>query len=222
MLKELVNNLLEPIALLIVLLVLFATYRNWKQAKGMKILFVFFLLAFANIGIATCLAYLDKPNAFWYNTNGFCSLACFGFLFYNLLKRYNHKKLVQWSCLIGLGAYLFIIFFLDDNITFNSPGYAIGSVLICLFSLLYIKEALTDDINPKDRTIWIVCSLLTYYLSSFLIHVSYKLLTNNFLLLGAKDNKIFPPGNLWGVQNVILFLTCIAIAFNILKQKEYR
>jgi hypothetical protein len=222
MFKELVNNLLESLSLLIVVLIFIFKYRDWALMRGMKILFMYFLLAFINTAFATGLAFLNKQNVFWYNLNGFCSLASLTWFFYNLSNDFYQKKIILWGGLIGLFLFLYILFYWDNNITFFSPGYAIGSLLIILFSLLYLKEELTRKNSlHNDRTIWIICALLTYYLCSFLIHVSYKYLTNNFLA-GKLSHTFFTPGNLWGIHNVILFLSCIAVSINILKQEKIK
>jgi len=219
MFREIVNNLLESLSFLIVVLVFLFKYKDWAFIREMKILFIYFVLALINTGFATWLAFLNKPNAFWYNANGFCSLACLAFFFYCLSIDLYHKKIIFWGGIIGLSLFLYILYW-DNNIAFFSPGYAIGSLLIIFFCLLYLKEELTKKMNfNNDRTIWIVCSLLSYYLCSFLIHVSYKYLTNNFLS-GSLTHTFFIPGNIWGIHNVILFLSCIGVSLNVLKQKE--
>ena len=220
--KEFVNNFLESISLLTVLVAFAIRYKSWFGLKGMKLLFVFFLLAFFNTGVAAYLAYIDTVNTLWYNLHGFCRLAVLSLFFFKILKGRYQKAFALWGGMLGLIIFLAILFYWDDNIAFFSPGYAIGSLLIITFCLLYLQEELTGKMSVySEPRMWIVCALLAYNLGSFLILVSYKFLTHNYMSGKMKDT-FFTPGNLWGVHNVILFLSCIAIALILSKGKALR
>ncbi|HYC27368.1 MAG TPA: hypothetical protein VEB42_01115 [Chitinophagaceae bacterium] len=216
MLRELINNFLESISPFIVLLVLLAFRKHWKSMEFMKVLFFYYLCSSFILGIATYLAYVNvSSNIFWYNLQGFCSLLILSLFYYRILKTNRNKKLVLFLSIAGAMGYVIILFFFDDSITFNSAGYSIGSFLIILYSLLFLREVFSfanKDPVHTEVTIWIVGALLTYFLSSFLIQVSYKYVTE--FLTSAFKEKI-KDSWLWGINNVLYFLANMIVAINI-------
>ena len=218
MLKELINNFLEFIAPSIVLLVLLILRKRWKGTGFMKILFFYYLCSSINLGIATYLAFINAPsNIFWYNVHGFLSALMLSLFFRQILQSACSKKLVLALSALGLAAYIIILLFFDDRITFNSTGYSIISLLIVLYSFLFLREMFrllnTDPIHT-EVTVWIVSAFLTYYLSSFLIQLSYKNLTRFLATAFSQKER---DSWVWAIHNVLYLLANIIIAINIIR-----
>lgn len=221
MFRELFNNFLEAIAPLLAVIAFLCTTKQWRQTRHLQWLFAYFLLTFLNLGVATWLAFLDKPNMIWYNINGFVSLAVLSSFFYYILHSKKLKAVVV--CLTGAGllAYLVLLFRWDDNLTFFSAGYSICSLLIVVYCFLFLKEVFTIHHSLSLQTgsiVWIVSGLLTYFMGSYLIQVTYKLTTAEFLKTTTPG--FLSPGMLWGVHNVIYCLACAFISFHLLKMRS--
>lgn len=199
MLREFINNFLEAIAPLLAVIAFLCTTKQWRQTRHLQLLFVYFLLTFLNLAVATWLAFLDRPNMVWYNLNGFTSLAALSAFFYYILYSKKLKAVVVCLTSAGLLAYLVLLFVWDNNITFFSAGYSICSLLIVVYCLLFLKEVFTIHHSLSLQTgsiVWVVSGLLTYFMGSYLIQVTYKLTTAQFL----KTTKpgFLTPGMLWG------------------------
>lgn len=218
MLRELINNFLESISPLLVLLFFLALRKQWKSIGFMRMLFLYYLCSSIVLGIATYLAYLNVySNILWYNLHGFCSLLTLSLFYYKVLQAERNRKLVLYSSVAGLLSYIVILAAFDDRITFNSAGYSIGSFLIILYSLLFLREVFSftnKDPLHVNVTVWIVGALLTYFLSSFLIQVSYKQITR--FLMSAFTEKA-KDSWLWGINNVLYFLTNVFVAINVIR-----
>jgi hypothetical protein len=194
------------------------TGKQWRQTRHLQLLFVYFLLTFLNLSVATWLAFVNKPNIIWYNINGFTSLALLSSFFYHLLHSKKLKALVVCLTVTGLLSYLILLFVWDDNITFFSAGYSIYSLLIVIYCFLFLKEVFTIHHSLSLQTgsiVWIVSGLLTYFMGSYLIQVTFKLTT--FQFLKTTRPGFLTPSLLWAIHNVIYCLACAFIAFHLLK-----
>ena len=217
--KEITFNFLEFFAPLLVVIVFLLLFKQWKGISFLQVLFLYYLCSSINLGFATYLAFENKPNLIWYNRNGFTSLLTLSIFYYQILQNRKYKKLVLCLSSAGLISYVIIFISLDDHQSFFSYGYSIISLLIILYSLIFLREifSLTDDTPVKTEIIvWIVSSLLTYFLSSYLIHISYKLVTKYFVGHEKKVIYIY-TGILWGINNVLYFLSCVFVIVNLFR-----
>ena len=218
MLRELLNNFLEAIAPLLAVIGFLCTVKQWRQVLYFQLLFIYFLLTFLNLCVATWLAFLNKPNMLWYNINGFTSLAVLSAFFYHVVESKTLRNLIASLGVAGLATYLLLLFVWDDNITFFSAGYSIGSLLVIVYCFLFLKElfGVRHSLSLESGSIvWIISGLLTYFLGSYMIQVTYKLMTVRFL--NAEKSVFLIPGVLWGIHNVIYCLACAFIGFHLLK-----
>lgn len=221
MLRELINNFLEAIAPLLVVIAFLCTRKRWGRTRHLQLLFLHFLLTLTNVSIATWLAFMDKSNITWYNINGFMSLAALSAFFYHIIQSRKLKAVIACLASAGLLTYLVLLFVWDDYITFFSSGYSIGSLLVITYCFLFLKEVFTIHHSLSLETgsiVWIVSGLLTYFLGSYLIQITYRLNTLRFLKASKTD--FLTPGQLWGVHNVIYCLACGFIAFHLLKMRK--
>lgn len=220
MLKEFIHNFLEAIAPLLAVIGFLCTAKRWSRTRHLQLLFLYFSLACFNLGVATWLAFVNKPNILWYNINGFTSLAALSAFFYYIIETKRIKTIIASLAIAGLVTYLLLLFVWDDNITFFSAGYSIGSLLVIAYCFLFLKEVfgVRHSLSLESGSIvWIVSGLLTYFIGSYLIQVTYKLMTVRFLK--AEKSVFLTPGVLWGVHNVIYCLTCAFIVFHLLKMR---
>lgn len=222
MLKELINNFLEFFSPLAVLLTFLILRKHWKSTGFMRILFVYYLCSSINLGVATYLAYVNAPsNIFWYNLHGFLSAVTLSLFYHQILKSAFSRILVAIMATAGIVAYVIILTFFDDRITFNSTGYSIISFLIILYSFLFLREVFSFSNNDPlhaEVTVWIVSALLTYYLSSFLIQLSYKNVTR---FLATTFSQKAHDSWVWGIHNVLYFLANMIIMINLVRFSRF-
>jgi hypothetical protein len=221
-LKQIVYNLLEFISPALVVITFLFLHRNSKLIRHLRLLLLYFVLSSINLGIATYLAIDDTPNLFWYNLNGFCSLLTLSMFFYTLVQGKRYKQIIGILSIIGLGTYLAMLYFWNDNNAFFSSGYAVSSLLIIIYCLLFLNEVFMDKApisHYTDQTIGVVSGLFTYFLCAYVIHVAYRYFTREVF----KDNQVklfFDRGALWGVHNIIYFLACLFILVNLFRMRK--
>lgn len=195
--------------------------KHQKLTGELKVLFLYFILSCINLGVAVYLAIDTIPNLFWYNLNGFCTLLTLSVFFYQLLADSGFQRLVAILAVIGLSAYLLILAFWDDKKAFFSAGYAVSSLLIIVYSLLFFSQVFRDK-SPTaakgEHAVWLVSGLFTYFLGAYVIQVGYRHFTWQYI--SKTFVLVFDRGMLWGIHNVIYFLACLVIFIGLLRLRK--
>lgn len=219
--RLLVYNFLEFISPLLVVITFATNFKRRAETQHLRFLFVHFLSSSLLLGVAVYLAIYSIPNMVWYNAHGFFSLLFLSLFFHRIVQRKKYQKIIRALCPAGLLAYVLLLLFWDDKTLFFSAGYSISSLLIIVYSFLFLNEVFRDNCDVPshtDNTVWVVSGLLTYYLSVYVIQITYKSFTRYFTSNGGSlsiDN-----GTLWGIHNVIYFLTCVFIVYNLIRGRS--
>lgn len=193
--------------------------RRWSLPPFMRTLLAYFVCCALIQSIAAYIAALGSNNIIWYTLNGFVSLILLSLFFYQILQRPLYKRLVLYGGALGVVLYIIFLFLYHDGISFFSPGYSIGSLLIIIYCLLFFIEAFNVDhplIRHGGMVIWIVSGLLNYFLGAYAIHITYRLVSRHVEENGS-HHPVLTPSTLWGIHNSIYFISCVFIAIQVLR-----
>jgi hypothetical protein len=208
MLYNFLSNFLEPLAYLIFFTAFFLESRKNKTIK-VKVLMVHYLLATLFMVYATLKAYYDQDNRWVYNLVYLQSAIAICYYFHQLFS--SDKKKFVIKCLIAVN----VIYFLINNIVFgrlelfDSVGYAILSASVSIMGFFYFYDVLKNvRIRQFDFNFYLVSAFLVYFLVSFAIFLTYHNLTNRILdTYTDEERKLLTM--LWGVHNILLFLSAM-------------
>ena len=200
------RSFLEPLSYMIYALAFVLEYRRSKSMRE-KVLIVYYFLAAIIFTYASVLAFEDdKDNNWLYDIHYFISAIVFGYYFYNLLVNKTNKQII--IVLFSLVVFNFILSdFILRHSFFNSFSNSFLFLAVIIASLFYFHELLarlTEKNILLNFNLWVVSGYLVYFLGSFLIILSYSYFSNK---LTIADRVIL--GDLWAVQNVLLFLTSV-------------
>ncbi|MEO5682864.1 MAG: hypothetical protein ABIQ88_09495 [Chitinophagaceae bacterium] len=145
-------------------------------------------------------------NIFFYKLNAFLSFGIAGLFMLTILKKMLAAKafgLIAAYYTVSL-VVLLIILINESNTSFNSMSFSLTAFSVCLFCVIYYLNSLA---NPGDENIiqtskfWLITAFFVYYGSNFFIFLTFGLLAKyNIKGLG-----------LWGIHNVIFFISCCII-----------
>lgn len=215
--RAFLNSYLETISPLCPLIILLIGFKN-NMSKDTRILFVLYSLSAFICIIIAVLSYLHLPNIIFYTTLVIVQFFTISFFFINIIK---DKKKVRLIIRIMLFYLLFLPFnftFLETSAVYTSISTAAAALLVILFCFIYFRERLIfidmEDILVK-RNFFIVVSFFLYYAGAFFIFLTYKTITIesiNYTDLSARKSI----GTLWGIHNIIYFLSCLMASFGLL------
>ena len=96
MIKEFVNNFLEPLSPLLPLVLLLVQFNKVSAMKELRLLlFIYALLFLLNVS-AALLAYLDKTNIWIYDLSGITTFLSISFYLALLLKTDRFQKIIYF------------------------------------------------------------------------------------------------------------------------------
>ena len=205
-----INVWLEGISPLVPFLVLVFNMKKVKSRKDLHLLLLIYSTLLVFCVLASVLS--NEFNNIWvYNLICISSFLTISFYFFHILKTRLRRGIVK--LLIPLFTIFFIVntFLLGYNSLFNSYSFASLSIIISTFCILYYTEKLTlmeEDRLQDSYTFWVVTSFFTYYLGSFFIFLTYQQLSSRGRIIGT----------LWGLHNIIFFISCSISAFGLWRQ----
>ncbi len=219
--RQFINNYLEALSPLIPLVLLLITY-NMQKLKVTNALLLHFVLIFILKIIVVWSGHYNIPNIRYYNAICIVAFCTIAILFYQVFNLRAYKKAVAISSILYVLAFFMLLIFWDDNMTFNSTGFSLASLIIIVYSFMYFKEkiALADVQHVFfDKIFWIITGFFIYYFGCFFIFLTFKFLTLNGILTDVIEERK-SLGTLWGIQNIIYFLSCISISIGILWRRS--
>lgn len=218
--RQFINNYLEALSPLIPLLVIFLFYLQ-KGTRATIALLFHYIISFGLCLWIVILSFYHKPNIYLYTILGiisFCTLSIFVLL---SLKLKNNRKLVTVFSVIYVLFFFINTTFWENNTAFNSIGFATGSIFILINCFIYFKERLLmldlQNTEPVSN-IWVFISFLFYYAGSFFIFLTYKILTQKGINTNLLEERK-SLGTLWGIHNIIYFISCLIATFGLLWKK---
>jgi len=202
-LESFLKNFLEPFSYLIYAVVLYIKLAT-DQTFEKKVLFVYYLCATVLLLAASFLVIYteeDIDNNWLYNIFYLITICILSYYFYQILNNKVKKYVVTFLLIINL--ILFIIYdiiFKQFYNEFNGYVFAICFLSIVIYALLYFDQLLRNvsELNILYKfDFWLVSGYLFYFLGCF------------FLILFYESATVEQRGNVWTLQNVILFLSSL-------------
>lgn len=197
------KNFLEPFSYLIYAIVFFLEIRRDRAFKK-KVLFVYYLCAIVLLLVASFMAmYVTNQidNTWLYNTFYLITVCVHSYYFYHLLN--NKTKKYTAIFLLSINLILFIVYDIILEHFFNKfNGYiiAICFLSIVVYALLYFDQLLrnVNELNILYQfDFWLVSGFLLYFLGCF------------FIILYYESANIDQRGDIWALQNAIIFLSSV-------------
>lgn len=217
--KYLIAYLLEPISYLVFTLAIF--FFSWKnQAKlRHKVLTGYFFVA-TILMFKALLEPRDGSNISIYDI--LCLLTSFSIstYFFSALNTLWKKVVTVVLCGIQIAYYFLSNIIFEDTPLFDSLGYVILSMAIVIMIFLFLHQILshvTEESLAMNFDFWFISSQLIYFLGSFIIFLTFNYLTRRILPaeLYSHENRVLLT-NLWGVHNVLLFLSSLLTTFAVI------
>ncbi|MGE5108971.1 MAG: hypothetical protein ACM3H8_15640 [Sphingobacteriales bacterium] len=160
------------------------------------------------------LEYYHINNQWLYSLNILFFVVIFTIYFYKDLSGIRTRKIILVWFLFFLIFFCFSLIFFQPYRTFNSYSYALGALLIVIYSLLGLRQLINyspeyDILRLKN--FWFAAGILLYFGSSFFIFMSFHYLS----AVSAKD-----VGVLWKIHNLFLAISS-AIFLKAIMSKEW-
>jgi hypothetical protein len=207
MIRQFVGILLEPLSLLIVSVALMRIYFQTPKARLLVLLFYYITAAVA-LSIASWMVFRKMNNTWIYNSLYIPAIGAIGYYFYDVFRARLLKSAVSVLLFTNL------LYFAVRNIpfgnlfSFDSIGYALLSIsvaVLCFFYFYQLLRNVNEHSILDDDSFWIVSALLLYYLGSFFVFLFFNMLES------STESDAHRMTILWGVHNVLLFLSSLII-----------
>ncbi|HVZ96641.1 MAG TPA: hypothetical protein VG847_07185 [Chitinophagaceae bacterium] len=155
-------------------------------------------------------------NNWIYNTVHFINICVLSWYFYHLLQTKLKKGFVWVALVVNVAVFIVYDLILHRFIsTYNGYVYAICYICLVAYSFMYFNQLL-NNISEKsilnNFNFWLVSGYLINFLGSFIIILLYRTVDYD------------DTGNVWAMQNIILFLCSIITFVGYLKtspRKQY-
>ena len=161
---------------------------------------------------ATLIVGTGETNIQLYNL--LCLLTSFslGAYFYTVLHKRWKKILVLIFCAANGAYYVFNNVVEDGQAVFDSLAYVILSSTLVILIFMFMHEVMS---NVKEEPLsmnfdfWFVASQLLYFMGGFVIFLTYGSMTWKVLSKDALSDYTNVLTWVWGVHNVLLFLSAL-------------
>lgn len=209
--------LLEPLSYILFSIAFFLRTGNEKQVK-VKVLFIYYLFAAISFSYASWMVYKNLNNNWIYNMLYLPAVVAICYYFHETFNSRRNKIIVKF--LIALNTIYFIvrIILYGNLIIIDSFGYSLLSISVSFLSFVYFYQLLKNVDEGKvwlNFDFWLISAYLLYFLGSFFIFLLYSNLTYNILsTYTAQQRKLLTI--LWGVHNVLLFLSSVTTLVSII------
>lgn len=207
-------NYLEPFACLLYVLGVMIYHKKHKKPANIFLL-VYYFLASVLLTIGAILVEVqEEMNNIWaYDLVGIAGSVFIGLYFYRILQSAAKKKTVITLTTI------FFLYVIIRNATLSGPrlfdsiGYAILSASVAAYVFMYFHQVLKNvsEVNIlKEFSFWLSSGYLFYFIGSFIIFVSYHYFTLKILKTYTSEERDILTA-LWGLHNVLLFLSALSL-----------
>ena len=214
--KLFTSYILEAISYFLYFIVLLI----WSKADKrwiIKVLVGFYFISFILISKTFLYKFyksIDRaPNIDLYSL--LCVLSGFvlGAYFHKILKGKSQKFIVFLFCAINGFYYLLNNVINEGLAVFDSLAFVTLSFSITVLSFMYIYQLMLNvDETPLSMRFdfWFTISQMVYFISAFAIFLTYGYLTKE--LFDSGQTRSDPLMYLWGIHNVLLFLSSLLTA----------
>jgi hypothetical protein len=212
-----ITNFLEPVAYLLYFIAILI-YRKRASTNHSQVLFIYYL-SITVVHLAGSIATKVADNNVWsYDLGALLTSVFTGLYFYQLFPSKTKKTTI--AVLVGI----YLLYAIYRNITlegqrlFDSIGYTIVCASVAVYVFMYfhgILKNVTEANILKEFNFWLASVYLIYYVGSFLIFASFYYFTLKVLDgYTQADSDIMTA--LWGMHNVLLFLSALMLLISCL------
>ncbi len=204
-------NHLEPLSYFICFLTYgLITRRN--TSLRIKVLFIFFLLAFITMAYSSYLADQARENIFLYNFFLLpLSMVLLHIYFLNTINGKLKKRVSVFLFFANVLVFIITTFFSKQAVFFNSIGFAMLGFSVTVYCFFFFHEKLNNvtETNIYDSIdFWIICGLFIAFSGSFIVFLTYHYLTIK-ITEHQTDEDASLLTVLWMVPNVFLFINSL-------------
>jgi hypothetical protein len=210
-LRYFVAHLLEPISYFVYFAALF--YWVGKDKRGViKIVCGYYFVAGIFMVKALLVLGTGVTNIHDYSLLCLMSSFCLGAYFYNILEARWLKILSLIFCVVNGAYYIFNNVVQDGQRVFDSMAYVIlsSTLVILIFAFMHqLLNQVKEEPLSMNFDFWFVSSQFLYFVSNFAIFLTFGYMTNKVLTNDALPIYTNTLTWLWGVHNVLLFLSAL-------------
>lgn len=202
--------LLEPLSYVLFTIALLLRTRIEKLAK-VKVLIIYYLFAAVSFSYASWLVNKNQNNNWIYNLLLLPAVVSICYYFHETFYSRWNKTIVKFIIALNILYFVVKIILYGNLGIIDSSGYSLLSISVSFLSFVYFYQLLKHVNEYKAWTnfdFWIVSAYLLYFLGSFFIFLLYSNLTYNILDTYTREQRKLLT-ILWGVHNVLLFLSSI-------------
>ena len=205
-----VANFLEPLSYLLLCAALLLQLMTNKRVE-IEALAVFYLIASAGLWYASWLAHRRFINYWFYNVLYLPALLVICFYFYRILGSRKSRQIIRSIVALNVLYYVVRTVFWGGLPLMDNFGYALLSISVTFLSFWYFYDVLShvsESAIWHRIDFWLVSGYMLYFLGSFFIFLQFANLAYN-ILDTYTDKQRAPLTMLWGVHNVLLFISSL-------------
>jgi len=210
MFRNFVAILLEPLSYVLFSIALLLRTIIEKQVK-VKVLFIYYLLAALGFGYASWLVFKNENNNWIYNLLYLPGVVAICYYFHETFYSRRNKAIVNFFITLNIIYFVVRMIVFGKLVILDSFGYSLLSISVSFLSFVYFYQLLRHVNEFKvwaNFDFWLISSYLLYFLGSFFIFLLYSNLTYNILDTYTYEQRSL-LSVLWGVHNVLLFLSSV-------------
>jgi hypothetical protein len=210
MFRNFVAILLEPLSYVLFSIAFLLRTHFEKQAK-VNVLFVYYLLAAVSFSYAGWLVFKNQNNNWIYNLLYLPAVVAICYYFHETFYSKRSKAIVKFFIALNIIYFVVRVLFFGRLVIIDSFGYSLLSISVSFLSFVYFYQLLRHVNEFKvwaNFDFWLISSYLLYFLGSFFIFLLYSNLTYNILDSYTYEQRSL-LSILWGVHNVLLFLSSV-------------
>jgi len=210
MFRNFVAILLEPLSYVLFSIALLLRTTIEKRAK-VKVLFIYYLIAAVSFSYAGWLVFKNQNNNWIYNLLYLPAVVAICYYFHETLYSRRNKTIVKFFIALNVIYFVVRIMLFGKLVVIDSIAYSLLSISVSFLSFVYFYQLLRNVNEYKvwaNFDFWLISAYLLYFLGSFFIFLLYSNLTYNILATYTLEQRIL-LSVLWGVHNVLLFLSSV-------------
>jgi hypothetical protein len=179
---------------------------------------MYYVITTILMGYASSMVFLQKKNIWAYNLLPLLTVLFFCYYFFYTVGSIQKRKFIGIIAIINILYFFGNVLFGDVLNKFDSLGYSLLSISIAIMVFFYFHTALkkiSELVILRDFDFWISSSFLLYFLAGFFIFTTYFYLTDRILSTYTSRQRDLLT-ILWGVHNLLLFVSALIAVFSYL------
>jgi len=218
-LEYVISHLFEPISYFVYSIALLIALLNDRRTSSTIIFFCYFLMFINSILLFNFRIFGLTSNLLFHTTQQLILSAGIGAYFYMVLETDLGKYTSVFAIALNFFYVIWHYIINRAHVIFDSMGFVILSLGIVFLILIYLYQLLK---NVKEEPLsfnldfWVASSILVYFLGSFVIFLTFGFLTKRAMEADPTFTWSSSLMALWGIHNVLLFLSSLTIFSSVL------